>query len=108
MLKKVRSLIGLDIGTNCVKAVELTQAGSDLVVTGYGQSEILSEGSKAFYRELPCSPCITVANYRSSRCRIHTCMATIPTGEAVSAMRSLLRGLATVERVGQGARGGES
>ena len=47
MLKKVRSLIGLDIGTNCVKAVELTQAGSDLVITGYGQSEILSEGSKA-------------------------------------------------------------
>jgi len=47
MLKKVRSLIGLDIGSNCVKAVELTQIGGDLVITGFGQSEILSEGSKA-------------------------------------------------------------
>jgi len=68
----------------------------------------LSEGSRAFYRELPCSPCITVANYRSSRCRIHTCMATIPTGEAVSAMRGLLRGLAKVEPVALGGREGQS
>ncbi len=51
----------------------------------------LSAGSRAFYRELPCSPCITVANYRSSRCRIHTCMAAIPTGEATGAMTRLLR-----------------
>ena len=29
MLKKQNSLIGLDIGTHCVKAVELTQYGSD-------------------------------------------------------------------------------
>ncbi len=47
MLKKVKSLIGLDIGSSCVKAVELTQVGSDLVITGYGESEILSEKSKA-------------------------------------------------------------
>ena len=47
MLKKVKSLIGLDIGSNCVKAVELTQVGGDLVITGFGQSEILSEGSAA-------------------------------------------------------------
>ena len=47
MLKKVKSLIGLDIGSSCVKAVELTQVGGDLVITGYGQSEILSEKSKA-------------------------------------------------------------
>ncbi len=40
MLKKPRSLIGLDIGSNCVKAVELTLTGNDLVLTGYGQSEI--------------------------------------------------------------------
>jgi len=51
----------------------------------------LSEGSRAFYRDLPCSPCITAANYRSSRCRIHTCMASIPTGEVVTALRRLLR-----------------
>lgn len=47
MFKKTRSLIGLDIGTHCVKAVELTQHGGELIVTAYGQNEILSEGSKA-------------------------------------------------------------
>lgn len=52
----------------------------------------LSPGSRAFHRDLPCSPCITVANYRSSRCRIHSCMASIPTGEVVTALRALLDG----------------
>jgi type IV pilus assembly protein PilM len=47
MLKKTRSLIGLDIGSSCVKAVELTQVGSDLVVSAYGQADVLSEGSRA-------------------------------------------------------------
>ena len=47
MLKKTRSLIGLDVGSSCVKAVELTQAGGELVVTAYGQSDVLSEGSRA-------------------------------------------------------------
>ena len=50
----------------------------------------LSKASRAFHRDLPCSPCITVANYRSSRCRIHTCMASIPTGEVVTALRQVL------------------
>jgi type IV pilus assembly protein PilM len=47
MLKKQRSLIGLDIGTHCVKAVELTQHGNELVLTAYGQNDIVSEGSRA-------------------------------------------------------------
>ena len=47
MFTKTRRLIGLDIGSNCVKAVELTQTGSEVVVTGYGQAEMVSEGSKA-------------------------------------------------------------
>jgi len=47
MLSRTRRLIGLDIGSNCVKAVELTQAGSETVLTGYGQAEMVSEGSKA-------------------------------------------------------------
>ncbi len=51
----------------------------------------LSEGSRSFYRALPCSPCITVANYRTSRCRIHTCMASIATGEVTSALVQFLR-----------------
>ncbi len=56
----------------------------------------LSEGSRAFYRDLPCSPCLTNANYRSSRCRIHTCMQAIPTGEVVHALRRLLSASHTV------------
>ena len=51
----------------------------------------LSPGSRAFHAGLPCSPCLTTDNYRSSRCRIHTCMAAIPTGEVVAAADRLLR-----------------
>jgi type IV pilus assembly protein PilM len=47
MLNRTRRLIGLDIGSNCVKAVEFTLGGQDLVLTGYGQAEMVSEGSKA-------------------------------------------------------------
>jgi len=47
MLNKSKSVIGLDIGSSCVKAVELTQAGGDVVVSAYGQAEVLSEGSRA-------------------------------------------------------------
>jgi ADP-heptose:LPS heptosyltransferase len=50
----------------------------------------LSAGSRAFFRGLPCSPCLTTANYRSSRCRIFTCMASIPTGEVAAALAALL------------------
>jgi ADP-heptose:LPS heptosyltransferase len=52
----------------------------------------LSPGSRAFYRGLPCSPCLTTANYRSSRCRLPTCMHAIATGEVLSALdRALAR-----------------
>jgi len=47
MFKKQRSLIGLDIGSHCVKAVEITQSGPEIVVTAYGKNEIVSEGGKA-------------------------------------------------------------
>jgi type IV pilus assembly protein PilM len=47
MFTRTRRLIGLDIGSNCVKAVEMTQTGSELVLSGYGQAEMVSEGSKA-------------------------------------------------------------
>ncbi len=47
MFTRTRRLIGLDVGSNCVKAVELTQTGSETVLTGYGQAEMVSEGSKA-------------------------------------------------------------
>jgi type IV pilus assembly protein PilM len=47
MFKKQRSLIGLDVGTHCVKAVELTQSGGEVVVTAYGQNDVVSEGNRA-------------------------------------------------------------
>ena len=50
----------------------------------------LAKGSRAFYRGLPCSPCLRTSNYRSSRCRIHTCMASVPTGEVAGALGRLL------------------
>ncbi len=50
----------------------------------------LSGGSRAFYRALPCSPCLTTESYRSSACRIHTCMASLSTGEVVAALDALL------------------
>jgi ADP-heptose:LPS heptosyltransferase len=50
----------------------------------------LAPGSRTFYRALPCSPCLTAASYRSSRCRIFACMAAIPTGEVVGALQRVL------------------
>lgn len=40
MLTRPKSLVGLDIGTTMVKAVELTQAGSHFKVTSFGQVEV--------------------------------------------------------------------
>ncbi|HYG74079.1 MAG TPA: type IV pilus assembly protein PilM [Planctomycetota bacterium] len=40
-----KSLLGLDIGSSCVKAVELTRVGQSLVITGMGKAEV--EGPEA-------------------------------------------------------------
>lgn len=50
----------------------------------------LSAGSRVFYRDLPCSPCLTNRNYRSSSCRIFTCMNTIATGHVIAALDQVL------------------
>jgi ADP-heptose:LPS heptosyltransferase len=50
----------------------------------------LSPGSRAFYRALPCSPCLTADSHRSSRCRIHTCIQAVSTGEVATALEALL------------------
>ena len=34
--KKGRNLVGLDIGSSAIKAIELTEEGDDVIVTGYG------------------------------------------------------------------------
>jgi ADP-heptose:LPS heptosyltransferase len=54
----------------------------------------LAPESRSFYRALPCSPCLTTTNYRSSRCRIHTCIESIPVGEVAGALVRLLAGTA--------------
>lgn len=35
-----KSLLGLDIGSSCVKALELTRVGQSLVITGMGKAEV--------------------------------------------------------------------
>ena len=50
----------------------------------------LSNGSRSLHKALPCSPCLTADNYRSSRCRLHVCMASISVGEASSAFASVI------------------
>ncbi len=50
----------------------------------------LAEGSRALHKGLPCSPCLTADNYRSSPCRLHVCMASISVGEASAAFASVL------------------
>lgn len=92
----VALLEGADVlASNDTGPVHLASALGTPVLAFYGPNTPvlygpLSAGSRAFYRDLPCSPCITVANYRSSRCRIHSCMASIPTGEVVHALQALL------------------
>ncbi len=46
MLKQRKSIVGLDIGTSCVKAVEITQDKYDYVITGYAQVEVPDEQSR--------------------------------------------------------------
>jgi len=41
--RKIKSLIGLDIGSRAIKAVELTREGHGFVMTGYGQTEVHDE-----------------------------------------------------------------
>lgn len=47
MFGKTRSIVGLDIGSSSVKAVELTDQGGKLEVTGFGQVEVTSDDATA-------------------------------------------------------------
>jgi len=46
MLKQRKSIVGLDIGTSCIKAVELTREKYDHVITGYAQIDVHNEGAR--------------------------------------------------------------
>lgn len=45
MLKQRKSIIGLDLGTSCIKAVEVTQDKFDYIITAYHQIDISGEGA---------------------------------------------------------------
>jgi len=48
----------------------------------------LGPGSRAFYAGLPCSPCITNANAKSSSCRMPVCMRQITVADVFEAVRA--------------------
>ncbi|MBU0755019.1 MAG: pilus assembly protein PilM [Planctomycetes bacterium] len=43
---KRKSLIGLDVGSECIKAIEISQERGDFLITGYGQIDVNSEDAK--------------------------------------------------------------
>ena len=90
LIDRAEVLVANDTGP-----VHLASARGTPVLAIYGPNTPrlygpLSPGSRAFYRDLPCSPCLTTQNYRSSRCRIHTCMASVSTGEVVTALQRIV------------------
>jgi type IV pilus assembly protein PilM len=46
MLKQRKSIVGLDIGTSSIKAVEITQDKYDYIITAYGQIDIPGEQAR--------------------------------------------------------------
>ena len=47
MFGRKKSLVGLDIGSDVVKAIELTEFGDQLCITGFGQKQIQSKDAIA-------------------------------------------------------------
>jgi type IV pilus assembly protein PilM len=46
MLKQRKSVVGLDIGTQCIKAIEIARDKYDHVITGYAQIEVAHEAAR--------------------------------------------------------------
>lgn len=63
MLKQRKSIVGLDIGTACVKAIELTQDRYDCVVTGYAQVDVPNEQA----RQDAIAEVLRIGKFRSKR-----------------------------------------
>jgi type IV pilus assembly protein PilM len=63
MLKQRKSIVGLDIGSSCIKAVELTREKFDYVITGYAQVEVNGEAA----RQDAIAELMRVAKFRSKR-----------------------------------------
>ena len=47
MFRKHKSVVGLDLGSSVVKAVEITMQGQEPVVTGFARAEVPPGGSPA-------------------------------------------------------------
>lgn len=63
MLKQRKSIVGLDIGSSCIKAVELTREKYDRVITGYAQIDVPSESA----RQDAIAELMRAAKFRSKR-----------------------------------------
>ncbi|HEB52561.1 MAG TPA: type IV pilus assembly protein PilM [bacterium] len=63
MLKQRKSIVGLDIGSSCIKAVELTREKYDHVITGYAQIDVHHEAS----RQEAIAELMAAAGFRSKR-----------------------------------------
>lgn len=63
MLKQRKSIVGLDIGSSCIKAVELTREKYDHVITGYAQVDVQGEAA----RQEAIAELMRVAKFRSKR-----------------------------------------
>ncbi len=63
MLKQRKSIVGLDIGTSCIKAVELTRDKYDYVITGYAQIDVTNEAA----RQDAIAELMRAAKFRSKR-----------------------------------------
>jgi ADP-heptose:LPS heptosyltransferase len=58
----------------------------------------LHEKSRVFYHPLPCSPCLTNLNAKTSQCRIPSCIMNIEVDEVLPAARELLSMAAEQDR----------
>lgn len=63
MLKQRKSIVGLDIGTHCIKAIELARDKYDHVITGYAQIEVNNEAA----RHEAIAELMRAARFRSKR-----------------------------------------
>ncbi len=90
LLARAELLVSNDTGP-----VHLASAVRTPVVALYGPNSPrlygpLGADHRALYRPLPCSPCLTNQNGKSSRCTLPLCIRRIPTEDAVAAADELL------------------
>jgi len=94
LLAAARVLVSNDTGP-----VHLAGAVGTPVVALYGPNTPrlygpLAPGSRAFYHPLPCSPCITNFNYKTSGCLNPVCIRAITVEEVAAAVRARLKAVA--------------